>query len=330
VVQRKPTATSRGAVGRKYVRDARGRFAGSGYTGQTSGKGARLMASGTRKGGGSKITLQKRGGTVSKPQGLKPGSIKPKSSIGSIGAKLAARDQARGRGDGAAVNLKLSGTRGKRLDAEISRNVKAQKVASRTADKARNKQFKSEQSRAKKLRDVHVPGIAKAKGISTAQVESALRAQTPGVQIKALKNWVKQNRTKRNLQSAQARKDRSEFAKDRKQEASFLKTLPKGARRAVYLASKTRGNVVGAKERMAINEGATMLRSDSRKRKKSLSPGQAKAVASSIQHSGRKLRVRVAEPRVGGRLKRNEMETKGKRLAQISGSRKSLTLRKRR
>jgi hypothetical protein len=72
VVQRKPTATSRGAVGRKYVRDARGRFAGSGYTGQTSGKGARLMASGTRKGGGSKITLQKRGGTVAKSRGLKP------------------------------------------------------------------------------------------------------------------------------------------------------------------------------------------------------------------------------------------------------------------
>jgi hypothetical protein len=60
-------------VARRYVRDARGRFAGKGFSGQTTGKGARLMSPGkTRSGGGSKITLSKRGGTVSKPQGLKP------------------------------------------------------------------------------------------------------------------------------------------------------------------------------------------------------------------------------------------------------------------
>jgi hypothetical protein len=42
-------------VARKYVRDARGRFAGGGYSGQTSGRGARLMGGGKRRqGGGAK------------------------------------------------------------------------------------------------------------------------------------------------------------------------------------------------------------------------------------------------------------------------------------
>jgi hypothetical protein len=88
----------------------------------------------------------------------------------------------------------MRGARGRALDAEITRNVNAQKAASRAASKARNSKLKSEQSRAKKLRDVHVGAIAKSKGISKKQVESALQAQTPSTQIKALKNWVKQNR----------------------------------------------------------------------------------------------------------------------------------------
>jgi hypothetical protein len=88
----------------------------------------------------------------------------------------------------------MAGKRGRSLDAEITRNVKAQKAADRAESKVRNRQFKSEQSRAKKLRSVHVPAIAKAKGLSRAQVESALQAQSPSTQIKALKNWVKANR----------------------------------------------------------------------------------------------------------------------------------------
>jgi hypothetical protein len=103
------------------------------------------------------------------------------------------RNQSR-RADRAEANIPMAGARGKRLDAEITRNVKAQKAQARMADKARNVQFKSDQSRAKKLREVHVPGIAKAKGLSTAQVAGALKAQPPSVQVKALKNWVKQNR----------------------------------------------------------------------------------------------------------------------------------------
>lgn len=109
-------------------------------------------------------------------------------------AKNAARKAAAAQGDGAVVNISMAGRRGRSLDAEITRNVKAQKAADRAESKVRNRQFKSEQSRAKKLRSVHVPAIAKAKGISRAQVESALQAQSPSTQIKALKNWVKANR----------------------------------------------------------------------------------------------------------------------------------------
>lgn len=59
-------------MARKYRRDARGRFAGGGFSGQSGGRGARLKASGTRQGGGAKMTAARVGGTLAKPRGLKP------------------------------------------------------------------------------------------------------------------------------------------------------------------------------------------------------------------------------------------------------------------
>ena len=47
-------------MARTYKRDARGRFAGGGYSGQSSGRGARLKAKGTRAGGGAKVNAAKR------------------------------------------------------------------------------------------------------------------------------------------------------------------------------------------------------------------------------------------------------------------------------
>ena len=67
-------------MARKYRRDARGRFAGGGYSGQTGGRGARLKSGGAKRvGGGVKAKAARAGGTVSKPRGLKPGAIKPKA-----------------------------------------------------------------------------------------------------------------------------------------------------------------------------------------------------------------------------------------------------------
>lgn len=121
-------------------------------------------------------------------------SIKAQRERKAASQRLAAKRAARQRGDTASVNVPMRGSRGRALNAEISRNVAQQKAAKRSADKARNRQFKSDQSRAKKLREVHVPAIAKAKGLSKSQVESAFKAQSPSTQVKALKNWVKQNR----------------------------------------------------------------------------------------------------------------------------------------
>ena len=164
-------------MARKYARDNRGRFAPKG-TGATA-RGGRLKTAGGNKRQGQTVQAKGgRAGTIGKPKGLKP-------------ARAAAT-----RPDTAMVNIPMSGSRGRRLDAEISRNVKAQKTTARVADKARNRQYQSDQARAKKLRAAHVGAIAEAKGISKGQVESALKAQSPSTQIKALKNWVKQNRGK--------------------------------------------------------------------------------------------------------------------------------------
>ena len=67
-------------MARTYRRDARGRFASGGYSGQSGGRGARLTATGLRKGGGAKVTAARHGGTVAKPRELKPGAIKPKTA----------------------------------------------------------------------------------------------------------------------------------------------------------------------------------------------------------------------------------------------------------
>jgi hypothetical protein len=178
-------------MARKYARDNRGRFSSAGAT----ARGGRL-----RTAAGNKRATVTKGIAGGKPAGAIKGKVKrDPGAAGKIGAskpkataKSANRpDSAR---DTAVVNIPMRGARGKALDAEITRNVNAQKAASRAASKARNRKFKSEQSRAKKLRDVHVGAIAKSKGMSKKQVESALQAQTPSTQIKALKNWVKQNR----------------------------------------------------------------------------------------------------------------------------------------
>lgn len=131
----------------------------------------------------------------------KDNSIAAQRSMKQARERLAAKNAARQRGDTASVNIPMRGSRGRALDREISRNVAQQKAQKRAADKTRNRQLKSEQSRAKALRNAHVGSIAKAKGLSKSQVENALKAQSPAVQIKALKNWVRDNRKNTKKQS---------------------------------------------------------------------------------------------------------------------------------
>ena len=107
--------------------------------------------------------------------------------------------KAAARGDTASANVPMRGARGKALNAEISRNVAQQKATARAADKARNRQYKSDQSRAKKLRDVHGDALAKGyasrnPGRSAAEVKRRIGGMEPSAQIKLFKQYVKENR----------------------------------------------------------------------------------------------------------------------------------------
>lgn len=108
------------------------------------------------------------------------------------------QSQSAARGDTASVNRPMAGARGKALNAEISRNVKAQKAAERADSKARNRQFKSDQSRAKKLRSVHLgplaSGYAQRSGRNVAEVKRRISAMEPKAQVNLFRQYVKENR----------------------------------------------------------------------------------------------------------------------------------------
>jgi len=198
-------------MARRYVRDARGRFASKGvggvggYQGQTSGRGARLKTPGNvRAGGGAKQKLSaKSGGTISKPKGLKPQSSR-KLKTGVAASRLKATNaKMANQPDNAQVSVRgrYKGRAGKRMDASIERTVKSQSATARTADKARNRQFKSDQSRAKKLRTVHekamVAKFSKSLGKSPAEIRETIRGMEPSRQIKFIKQFVKENRKRK-------------------------------------------------------------------------------------------------------------------------------------
>lgn len=107
--------------------------------------------------------------------------------------------QAARRPDRAEANIPMRGARGKALDAEITRNVKAQKTAKRAADKTRNQQYKSDQSRAKKLREVHLgplaAGYAQRSGRNVTEVKKRISGMAPSDQVKLFKQYVKENRS---------------------------------------------------------------------------------------------------------------------------------------
>ena len=112
-----------------------------------------------------------------------------------------AQAQAASRPDRAASNIPMRGARGRALNAEISRNVNAQKAANRAASKAIGRQVKSDQSRAKKLREVHLgplaAGYAQRSGRKVADVKAAISGMAPSGQIKLFRQYVRENRKKK-------------------------------------------------------------------------------------------------------------------------------------
>jgi len=264
-------------MARRYVRDAKGRFASKGYSGQTGGRGARLKSAGkTRAGGGSRIDIGtgKPAGTISgtkrgrssdaakrtikradraasnkvapsprqltknekiardvmadkrfrsdrqriaemQRRGVSPNTdfvglvsdAKRKGGGTASGAPISYVNNkpkpAAKRADRAASNIPMSGSRGRRLDAEISRNVKQQAATKRAESKARNRQFKSDQSRAKALRDRYGDQLARdfaaKSGRKVSEVKATIKGMAPSQQVKLLTKAGREQRAQANL-----------------------------------------------------------------------------------------------------------------------------------
>lgn len=120
-----------------------------------------------------------------------------------LAAKNAERKAARQRGDTASVNVPMRGSRGRRLDAEITRNVTQQRTTKRAESRARNAQFKSDQSRAKALRGKYGDQLAKdfaaKSGRKVSEVKATIKGMAPSQQVKLLTKAGREQRAQANL-----------------------------------------------------------------------------------------------------------------------------------
>jgi len=190
-------------MARRFVRDAKGRFAGKGFSGQTGGRGARLKSGkgNTRDTGGARATV----GT-GKPKGTVSGTKVGRSSDSAermIKRDIAAKRAARQSGDTASVNVPMKGRRGKQLDASISRNVRQQKATARAESKDRNRQFKADQSKAKQLRGKYGDQLAQDFAVKSGQkvsaVKAAIKTMPPSRQVTLLTKAGREQRAKANF-----------------------------------------------------------------------------------------------------------------------------------
>jgi hypothetical protein len=120
-------------MARRYVRDAKGRFAPKGYSGQTGGRGARLKGGkgNVRSGGGAKIKTAAPKGTIGKSKDLKPQSSQKLKAGLAVSRLKATNAKMAGRPDMAAQHIpgRFRGQAAKRMDASIDRAVKQVKAA---------------------------------------------------------------------------------------------------------------------------------------------------------------------------------------------------------
>jgi len=157
---KRPAAKSVSRGVNRLTRDNAGKITSVGGSGATA-RGGRLKTA-----AGNKRAMQTAKVSGGRPAGTMKGKVKrdagaagkvgqgkaaPKlSGIATVGAKLATRDKATGRGDRAEANIKgrFSGQTGKRMDASIDRAVKQVKAANiaRFADMKPKGQVKAERA----------------------------------------------------------------------------------------------------------------------------------------------------------------------------------------
>jgi hypothetical protein len=130
-------------------------------------------------------------------------SIRAQRERRAASQRLAAKNAARRRGDTASVNVPMRGSRGRRLDSEITRNVTQQRTTKRAESRARNAQFKSDQSRAKALRGKYGDQLAKdfaaKSGRKVSEVKATIKGMAPSQQVKLLTRAGREQRAQANL-----------------------------------------------------------------------------------------------------------------------------------
>jgi len=130
-------ARGKGRSGRRYVRDAKGRFASKGFSGQTGGRGARLKSAGKKREGGgekTKITATSSKGTL---------KAKPRSA----GQKYAARIQA-----GKDLKRSQSVAEQKKFLAQTQKRLDAAPLAQSSARQAATDRLKIKTATRRKLK----------------------------------------------------------------------------------------------------------------------------------------------------------------------------------
>jgi hypothetical protein len=119
-----------GGSGRKYVRDSIGRFASKGFSGQSSGRGARLKAKGKKRDGGGAIVKPKRIGemknTISKSSSKRKVNASSRATDRQIARDIAARSKPAAAKPAAANKISRS-PRQLNKDEKIARDVMTDK-----------------------------------------------------------------------------------------------------------------------------------------------------------------------------------------------------------
>ena len=126
----------RGGSGRKYTRDAIGRFAPKGFSGQSSGRGARLKAKGKKRDGGGAIVKPKRIGemknTISKSKSKRKVNASSRATDRQIARDVAARSKP--------AAAKPAAAKVTRTGSRINAGRKADRKASLSVNKARSEE----------------------------------------------------------------------------------------------------------------------------------------------------------------------------------------------
>lgn len=241
----------KGRSGRRYVRDAKGRFASKGYTGQTGGRGARLKAAGKkREGGGERHVLRsaesKAAGRVATAAAVKSGGIIVSRKFGGQGksrdsaefkAAQAAKRAAQARRDAAELRSGLPKSGGAmRVRGGIKRDPN---VAAKLA--TRNKTARS-QAKAKDGREIMLGNVRKVQNQRLRKLNQQIKdagSNAAGLRLQKLQLQSRMSATRPKPTAKQAAKSakqdaaiRGRIAEMRRQSARIARAQSNKARNA--------------------------------------------------------------------------------------------------